>query len=125
MQLLAAVRKFRRFAMYADVDFVVVDPTEQSGGTVATTERRQYDASIDEALSKLMIVARSEPIVDAARELVAELNKFMRERATYGLGNVPTETVRRLQTMELDFAAIVMREISPLGKPGRLGSRRS
>ncbi len=112
--LLAAVRKFRRFVMYADVTFEIIPAEGDSKGTVIAAERREFDAEIDEAFARLLIVARSPQIVESAKLLTSGVNDFIRARATYGRGKVPNDTVRHLRSLEYTFAETVMHELAPL-----------
>ena len=112
--LLAAGRTFRRYVMYTDVAFEIIPETETSKGAIISGQRAEHDAWIDEALARVMIVVRSDEIVQSARKLTAAVNDLVRERATLGKGAIPNTTVRRLQEMEKKIAETVMRELTPL-----------
>lgn len=83
---LAAVRKYRRFLMSSDVTMEVVPATPRSKGTVLVAGRLLYDAEVDEAYARLMIVGRSEEIVEEASELTRRLNDFVLRRDLARLG---------------------------------------
>lgn len=115
--LLAAVRKYRRFLMYSEPTIKEIEASPTSKGTVLVDGRGAYDAEVDEAYCRVLIVARSAAIVDSARLLTSELNDFIRIRAREGVGRVPNEVVRTLREHEESFAELVRKEIARAAKP--------
>ncbi len=52
IEFLAAIRTFRRYVMYSELQFQVVAPTPDALGSVAAEGRAEHDARIDGALSR-------------------------------------------------------------------------
>ncbi len=114
IEFLTAIRSFRRFVMYTTQAFEVVAPDDKSKGAVVIEGRSAYDQRLDEALSRLMIVVPSEPVIRAAFGRSHDLNEFLRERATAGRGRVPNERIHELLRREREFASLAVSEISGL-----------
>lgn len=108
---LAASRKFRRYAMYSDIRAEEVHPTEQSKGTIIIEGGAEYQAAIDEAYARIMIVADSDAITEAALSLSRELGVLLRERVRKGKGMISNETVRASREEEMKFATLVRGEL--------------
>lgn len=53
---------------------------------------------------RLLVVTESSDILRAADSLTDRLNDFVRERAEYGRGNIPDESVGGFLDAERDFA---------------------
>jgi len=104
VSFLTAVRQFRRFLMYSDLTFEIVPATPESKGTVLVEGRNAFDAAVDEAYTRLMIVAGSEEIIEEAGQLTTRLNDFIRIRAERGKGNVPNLVIREFREAERRFA---------------------
>lgn len=117
IEFLTAVRTFRRFAMYTTGTFEVVDANETSKGAVVVEGRTEYDQRLDEALSRLMIVVHSEPLIKAAIGRASDLNEFLRERATLGRGRVSSSRIHELRNKERNFASLAISEISGVHLP--------
>jgi len=117
IEFLTATRAFRRFVMYTTGEFQVVEATESSKGVVILEGRGEYDQRLDEALSRLMIVVHSEPVIKAAIGRASDLNEFIRERATLGRGRVPSSLVHEMRRKERNFASLAIAEISGIRLP--------
>lgn len=100
VEFLAAIRDFRRYAMYAPVDFDEVRRTETSKGAVTFEGRAEYDSRMDAAAARLMIVVHSSALNALASEMRSALNSYLRTRAQLGRGNVPNEVIKQLQLNE-------------------------
>ena len=111
VDLLSAVRRYRRFLMYSDPAIEEIAATSDSKGTVIVAGRIEYDALVDEAYARILIVARSDKIVAAAKELTTHLNEFVRIRARYGKGMIPNEVIRNSREAEESFASLVRTEL--------------
>ena len=101
---LASIRQYRRFLMYADLNFEVVPATEKSKGAVLVEGRVKYDAAVDEAYTRLLIVSSSSELIEEARELKSRLDRFVRTRVERGQGNIPDEVISDFKNAELRFA---------------------
>ncbi|WP_280247610.1 hypothetical protein [Nocardia abscessus] len=110
-EFLGAVRTFRRYIMYSDLQFQIVSATAEAKGAVLAEGRAEHDARVDATLSRVMIVAGSDTIVQAAFELAKDLNDFIRLRAEHGRGRIPNSDVARLRAAEQDFAKKVVSEL--------------
>jgi hypothetical protein len=108
IEFLAAVRTFRRYVMYSELQFEVVGPTADAKGSVSAEGRAEHDARIDEALSRVMVVAGSDVIVTAAMNLARDTNDFVTLRARHGRGKIPNTEVERLRSAEQNFATTVI-----------------
>ncbi|MEU4711160.1 hypothetical protein AB0G00_32525 [Nocardia salmonicida] len=113
IDLLSAVRRFRRFAMYTDTPLDAFPASESARIVVTFRDRAEHDARIDEALARVLIVARNTEIVRAAWDLIRQVNEFVKLRAEHGKGNIPTAMVRRMRNAENEFGAVVARELRP------------
>lgn len=111
VEFLAAIRAFRRFAMYSPADFDEVAKTETSKGVVTFEGRAEYDVRMDTAAARLMIVIHSDKMNALASEMRSTLNSFLRSRAQLGKGNVPNEVIRNLQHNEQRFAQLAVLEL--------------
>ncbi|WP_157987377.1 hypothetical protein [Jiangella endophytica] len=109
--LLASVRGYRRFLMYADVRFETVPPSDVSKGTVLVEGRQPYDAAMDEAVSRLLIVTGSATVIEEADRLRRRINEFMVIRAEYGRGAIPNEVIREFRDAEHRFAELARAEL--------------
>lgn len=96
--------------MYTDREFKVIPPSEQSKGTVILEGRSEHDSTLDEAYTRLLIVARSDALIDDASRLTTKLNDFIRLRAEYGAGNIPNEIIREFRLAERNFAQLSRNE---------------
>ena len=112
VQFLASIRQFRRFLMYSDVEFEIVEPTKFSKGTVLVEGRAKYDAALDEAYTRLLIVVGTSSLIEEASRLTVRINEFIRLRAEHGIGNVPNEIIRDFRAAELEFAETARAELS-------------
>lgn len=119
VRFLTAVRQYRRFLMYSDPEIEEIPPSDASQGTVIVAGRTEYDASFDEAFSRLLIAARSEIIIEEAEAMGRLLGNFIKARARHGKGMVPNELVKEARIAERSFAALVRTELdrsSPLAR---------
>ncbi|MFE5285114.1 hypothetical protein ACFRAQ_09110 [Nocardia sp. NPDC056611] len=90
----------------------MISETDEAKGTVIAEGRAEYDARLDDAISRVMIVADSDRIVQAALKLAKDLNDLILIRAQRGPGRIPNEDVHRLRAAEQDFANVVRLELA-------------
>ena len=66
---------------------------------------------MDEAFARLMIVADSDEITNAAQQLATRVAELVRSRVRMGVGNIPDEVERACRVEELNFTLLVRDEL--------------
>ena len=97
--------------MYSDPAIEEIPPSNTSEGTVIISGASEHISKYDEALSRLLIVARSNTIIEEAAAMNVLINNFAKLRARHGKGMVPNEYIKELIDAERSFASLVRSEL--------------
>jgi hypothetical protein len=108
---LASIRNYRRYVMYTDVQTKEIEATEGSKGTILIEGSASYEAAANEALVRVLILADSDVISDAALALSRHLGLLLRHRVREGVGQIPDQIVLECRSQEEEFARLVRTEL--------------
>jgi hypothetical protein len=108
VDFLAVTRRYRRLIIHAKLGGEPVDPSERSLAVEGPAKSR---ASMDEAFARLMIVADSDKITNAAQQLATRVAELVRSRVREGMGNIPDDVISACRVEELNFTLLVRDEL--------------